>query len=72
MEEYTTKGQGYFDNMMQTIDGKTERPTYASFNDRYRLRSEPRSPLDPDPDDLKNPDGELPAVLYIELITTPP
>ena len=52
---YAANGQRYYDLMMQAVHLQPKRePTYASFNDRYRLRSEPRSPLDPNPDDSQD------------------
>lgn len=69
LSTYQNKGQGYYDKMMQAvhIDPKQE-PTYASYKDRYRLRSEQRSPLDPDPEEQ----NDMAAVLHLEPVASRP
>jgi hypothetical protein len=65
LQEYETKGQSYLDKMMQAALTSNRRTTrYASFNQRYRLRSELRSPLDPDPDET----NVMSALLHIQPI----
>jgi hypothetical protein len=65
LQEYETKGQTYLDRMMQAAHTSPPRTTrYASFNERYRLRSESRSPLDPDP----RGKDDMAALLHIQPI----
>jgi hypothetical protein len=66
MQEYTTKGQSIYDLMMQAVHKSPKQSTiYASFNERYRLRSEPRSPLATDPR-AEGTGDDMPALLHIQ------
>ncbi|TVY84251.1 hypothetical protein LSUE1_G001352 [Lachnellula suecica] len=70
MADYTANGQRYLDLMMQSIQRQPKQePIYSSFNDRYRLTSDERSPLAPDPNDEGN---SMQALLHVEPIVTPP
>jgi hypothetical protein len=70
LQEYETKGQTYLDKMMQAVLTSDRRTTrYASFNQRYRLRSEPRSPLDQDPQETTDSETSvMGALLHIQPI----
>lgn len=78
MSDYATKGQGYYNLMMQAVNQKPKQEVvYHNFNARYRLRSETRSPLGVDPSPDAASDAELfqdsmGAVLHLEPITAPP
>lgn len=70
LSQYTEKGQTYYDQMMGAIHRipKVDHP-YPSINDRYRLKSETRSPLDPDPSTSQD---DMAALLHLEPLVSPP
>jgi hypothetical protein len=74
-EKYKTKGQGYWDLMMGAVHRNPRQDVqYRNYNERYRVRTEQRTPLDPDPEesgDLETTGG-LQAVLWIQGVAAPP
>lgn len=55
--------------MMEAIQqNPKQEPVYASYKDRYRLRSQQRSPLDLDPGEQ----NDMTAVLHLEPVASRP
>jgi hypothetical protein len=72
---YQSKGQQFYNAMMAAVHQNPRRNVqYSNYNIRYRIRTEQRNPLGPDPEESGNPDetGNMAAVLWISGVATRP